>query len=50
MKNNFSFGFYSTCTLVFCLAILDKFDKMYLLLSMNGKLTAQYRLGVDMQE
>ena len=26
MKNNLSFGFYSTCTLVFWLPTLDKFD------------------------
>ena len=26
MKNNLSFGFYSTCTLVFWLPNLDKFD------------------------
>ena len=49
-KNNFSFGFYSSCTLVFWLPHLDKFDLFHLLLSMNGNLTTQYCPGVDMQE
>ena len=50
MKNSFRFGFYSTCTLIFWLPTLDKFDKFHSLLSMNGKLTTQYCPGVDMQE
>ena len=50
MKNNFSFGVYSTCPLVFWLLNLNKFDKLHSLLSMNEKLTTQYRPGVDMQE
>ena len=45
-----SFGFYSTCTIVFWLPNLDKSDKFYSLLSMNRKLTSQYFPGVDMQE
>ena len=45
MKNNLSFRFYSTCTLVlvFWLPTLDKFHS---LLSMNGKLMTQYCPGV----
>ena len=39
MKNNLSFGFYSTCTLVFWLPTLDLFDKFHSLLSLNWKLT-----------
>ena len=50
MKNDFSFGFYLTCTLVSWLSNLDKFDKFRSLLSMNGKLSTQYCPGVDMQE
>ena len=50
MKSNLSFGFYSTCTLVFWLSNLDKFDLFHSLLSMNGKLSTQYCPGVDMQE
>ena len=50
MKNNLSFGFYLTCTLVFWLPNLDKFDLFHLPLSMNGELTTQYCPGVDMQE
>ena len=50
MKNNLSFGFYSTCTLVFWLPNLDKFDWFLSLLSINEKLTTQYFPGVDMQE
>ena len=50
MKNNLTFGFYTTCTLVFWLPNLDKFDKFHSLLSVNGKLTTQYRKGVDMQK
>ena len=50
MKNNFSLGFYSACTLVFWLPNLDKFDYFHSLLSLNGKLTTQYCPGVDMQE
>ena len=47
MKNNLSFGFYSTCTLVFWLPNLDKYDYLHSLLSMNGKLTTQYCPGFD---
>ena len=50
MKNIFSFGFYSTCTLVFWLPKLDKFDWFHSLLSMNGKLATQFCPGVDKQE
>ena len=50
MKKNLSFGFYSTCTLVFWLPNLDKFDYFHSLLSMNGKPTTQYCPGVAMQE
>ena len=50
MKNNLSFGFYSTFTLVFRLPNLDKFVKFHSLLSMNGKLRTQYCPGVVMQE
>ena len=50
MKNNMSFGLYSTCTLVFWLQNLDKIDKFHSLLSMNGKLTAQFCPGFDLQE
>ena len=42
MKNNLSFAFYSTYTLVFWLRTLDKFNKFHSLLSTNGKLTTQY--------
>ena len=49
-ENNLSFGFYSTCILVFWLPNLDKFDKFHSLLSINRKLTTQYCPGVDMQE
>ena len=44
---NLSFGFYSTCTLVFWLPTLDMFDQFHSLLSMNGKLTTKYYPGVD---
>ena len=50
MKTNLRFGLYSTCTLVFWLPNLDKFDYFHLLLSMNGKLTTQYCPGVDIQK
>ena len=50
MKNNLSFRFYLTCTLVFWLPNLDKIDWFHSVLSMKGKLTAQYCLGADMQE
>ena len=42
LKNNLSFGFYSTCTIVFGLPNLDKYDYFHSLLPMNGKLTTQY--------
>ena len=38
MKNNLSFGFYSTCTLAFWLPNLVKFDQFHSLLSMKGSL------------
>ena len=50
IKNNLTLGFCSTCTLVFWLPNLDKFDYFHSLLSMNGKLTTQYCPGVDMQK
>ena len=50
MKNNLSFGFYSTCTLAFWLPNLDKFNKLQSLLSMNKKLTTRYCPGVAMLE
>ena len=50
MKNNFSFGFYSTCTFVFWLPNLGKLDSFHALLTKNGKLMTQYCPCVDMQE
>ena len=47
IKNNLSFVVLSECTLVFWLPNLDK---LHSLMSMNGKLTAQYCPAIDMQE
>ena len=49
-KNNLSFCTFSTCTLVFWLPNLDKFDKFHSLLSINWKLMTQYSPRVDMQD
>ena len=50
MKNNFSLGFYSTCTSLFWLQNLGKLDSFHALLTANGKLMAQYCPCVDMKK